>query len=88
MTDKTTSNLQDVFTSVTGETTVTEEQEETDTRVRGEEADGRPRTETICPDCGHNKPFYELKQIRAADESETRFFECTDCGKTWREDDH
>jgi DNA-directed RNA polymerase subunit M len=29
-----------------------------------------------------------MKQIRAADESETRFFTCTECGHKWREDDH
>ncbi|HID27364.1 MAG TPA: transcription factor S, partial [Methanosarcinales archaeon] len=26
-------------------------------------------------------------QLRSADESETRFFRCTECGKTWREYD-
>ncbi|ERG99251.1 MAG: transcription factor S-II (TFIIS), partial [Haloquadratum sp. J07HQX50] len=40
------------------------------------------------PECGHDKARYEMKQIRAADESETRFFTCTECGHKWREDDH
>jgi DNA-directed RNA polymerase subunit M len=47
-----------------------------------------PTTEVRCPECGHDRARYEMKQIRAADESETRFFTCTDCGKKWREDDH
>jgi DNA-directed RNA polymerase subunit M len=29
-----------------------------------------------------------MKQIRAADQSETRFFTCPDCEHKWREDDH
>jgi DNA-directed RNA polymerase subunit M len=45
-------------------------------------------TETRCPECGNDRAFWEMKQIRAADESETRFFTCTECGHKWREDDH
>jgi DNA-directed RNA polymerase subunit M len=52
------------------------------------EEDARPTTEAVCPECGNDRAFWEMKQIRAADESETRFFECTDCGQKWREDDH
>ncbi|WP_276260784.1 transcription factor S [Haloglomus litoreum] len=47
-----------------------------------------PTTTVICPECGHDRARYEMKQIRAADESETRFFTCTECGQKWREDDH
>lgn len=47
-----------------------------------------PTTTVNCPECGHDKARYEMKQIRAADESETRFFTCTECGHKWREDDH
>jgi DNA-directed RNA polymerase subunit M len=47
-----------------------------------------PTTEAQCPECGNDRAFWEMKQIRAADESETRFFTCTDCGHKWREDDH
>jgi len=45
-------------------------------------------TETRCPECGNDRAFWEMKQIRAADESETRFFTCTECEHRWREDDH
>ena len=47
-----------------------------------------PTTEIRCPECGNDRASYEMKQIRAADESETRFFTCTECGHKWREDDH
>ena len=47
-----------------------------------------PTTETHCPNCGNDRAFWEMKQIRAADESETRFFTCTECEHRWREDDH
>ena len=47
-----------------------------------------PTTEARCPECDNDRAFWEMKQIRAADESETRFFTCTECGHKWREDDH
>ncbi|MFB6299941.1 MAG: transcription factor S [Halobacteriales archaeon] len=47
-----------------------------------------PTTDARCPECGHDRARWEMKQIRAADESETRFFTCTECGHKWREDDH
>jgi DNA-directed RNA polymerase subunit M len=51
-------------------------------------ADMNPTTEVICPNCGHDRAHYTMKQIRSADESETRFFVCTECEHRWREDDH
>jgi DNA-directed RNA polymerase subunit M len=53
-----------------------------------DDAEIGPTTRTTCPECGHDRARYEMKQIRAADESETRFFTCTECGQKWREDDH
>ncbi len=47
-----------------------------------------PTTGARCPECGNERAYYEMKQIRAADESETRFFTCTECEHKWREDDH
>jgi DNA-directed RNA polymerase subunit M len=47
-----------------------------------------PTTTVQCPECGNDRARYEMKQIRSADESETRFFTCTECGHKWREDDH
>ena len=47
-----------------------------------------PTTQARCPECENDRAFWEMKQIRAADESETRFFTCTECEHKWREDDH
>lgn len=83
-----TDELRDLFIETTGTDTVTETQEAGDERLIGDENDARPTTNIQCPECDNNRAHYELKQIRSADESETRFFECTDCGYKWREDDH
>lgn len=48
---------------------------------------GLPTTATRCPECGHNVAYWWLRQLRSADESETRFFKCTKCNATWREYD-
>jgi DNA-directed RNA polymerase subunit M len=49
---------------------------------------GLPTTETRCPECGNDRAYWYMQQIRSADESETRFFVCTECEHRWREDDH
>lgn len=49
---------------------------------------GLPTTEVRCPACDNDRAYWYLQQIRAADESETRFFVCTACEHRWREDDH
>ena len=85
MSDK---DMSEMFQDITGQDSVTESQDKNDTRFRDENSDTRPTTSQICPECNHEKAYYEMKQIRAADESETRFFECVDCGYKWREDDH
>jgi transcription factor S len=40
-----------------------------------------------CPKCGNNLAIWWLRQLRAADESEVRFFRCTECDHTWRQYD-
>jgi DNA-directed RNA polymerase subunit M len=49
---------------------------------------GLPTTDAHCPECGNDTAYWYMQQIRSADESETRFFVCTDCEHKWREDDH
>jgi len=49
---------------------------------------GLPTTNADCPECDNDRAYWYMQQIRAADESETRFFVCTECEHKWREDDH
>jgi DNA-directed RNA polymerase subunit M len=46
-----------------------------------------PTIQIKCPECKNNLAFWWLRQLRAADESEVRFFRCTECGHTWRQYD-
>jgi len=55
------------------------------TVLEGDEAAGLPTTNAYCEECGNKIAYWWLRQLRSADESETRFFRCTKCGKTWRE---
>ena len=67
----------------------TQGQEESDVIDASQAEDrGLSRTDARCPECGHDEAYYYMQQIRAADESETRFFICVECEHKWREDDH
>jgi DNA-directed RNA polymerase subunit M len=57
------------------------------TVLEGETVQGLPTTTAKCPECGNNVAYWWLRQLRSADESETRFFKCTKCHATWREYD-
>jgi DNA-directed RNA polymerase subunit M len=46
-----------------------------------------PTTTIKCPKCSHNTAYWWLRQLRAADESEVRFFRCEKCEHTWRQYD-
>ncbi len=67
---------------------LTEGQEASEVIEVGDGDSGLPTTETECPECGNDRAHWYMQQIRAADESETRFFICTECEHKWREDDH
>ncbi len=43
-----------------------------------------PRVNEECPKCGNLEAYFWTMQTRAADEPETRFFQCTKCGHRWR----
>jgi DNA-directed RNA polymerase subunit M len=53
-----------------------------------DDGQGRPTTTAYCPECDNDQAYWYMQQIRAADESETRFLVCTACDHKWREDDH
>ncbi len=53
----------------------------------GEKIRTLPTIQIKCPKCGNNLAFWWLRQLRAADESEVRFFRCTECEHTWRQYD-
>jgi len=55
--------------------------------IEGESEGGLPAIKAHCSECGNDKAYWWLRQLRSADESEVRFFRCTKCGKTWREYD-
>ena len=44
-----------------------------------------PKTDAECPKCNFGKAYYWTVQMRAADEGETRFFECCKCKHRWRD---
>ena len=46
-----------------------------------------PTIQIKCPKCENNLAIWWLRQLRAADESEVRFFRCTKCDHTWRQYD-
>jgi DNA-directed RNA polymerase subunit M len=55
--------------------------------IEGESEEGKPTIKAHCSECGNDKAYWWLRQLRSADESEVRFFRCTKCGYTWREYD-
>lgn len=69
-----------------GSTVVVEKQTEKETVVLEKKIDILPKTRVGCPKCGHNEASWILRQMRGSDEPESRFYTCTKCGHTWRED--
>lgn len=90
-----TDQLRDIFMNATdGDGTFTEEQDQQAKQGAIESSsDGDssilPTTGSVtCDECGNGEAKWYTQQIRAADESETRFFICTECDNRWREDDN
>lgn len=53
--------------------------------LEGEGKDVLPKTRVECPKCGNKEAYWILRQTRASDEPETRFYICTKCNHRWRE---
>ena len=64
---------------------VTERNEDKEILVIDENTETLPKTKAECTKCGHNEAFWVLRQMRAADEPETRIYQCTKCKHKWRE---
>ncbi len=56
------------------------EMKEREVSILEERVMGMPTTKAICENCGNDTAYWWLRQLRAADESEVRFFRCTKCG--------
>lgn len=52
--------------------------------VKEKEANVYPIVDMLCPKCKNKKAYFWTIQTRAGDESETKFYKCTDCEHTWR----
>lgn len=61
------------------------EQEDELEVVEDEGSTNKPVVEAKCEDCENEEAYFWTKQTRAGDEPATKFYECTECGHTWRE---
>ena len=43
-----------------------------------------PKVEIKCLKCKNKEAFFWTLQTRSSDESETKFYKCTECNHTWR----
>jgi len=53
--------------------------------IKGKQPDIRPVTTEKCEKCPNDKTYFWTVQARAADEAETKFFQCTKCGHTMKD---
>lgn len=54
--------------------------------VSENDAQVHPITDYECEKCGNDKAYFWLRQMRAGDEPESKFYKCTKCKNTVRED--
>ena len=52
--------------------------------VKEGEDNPNPIVEIVCKKCKNKKAYFWTTQTRASDESETKFYKCTNCSHTWR----
>jgi DNA-directed RNA polymerase subunit M len=59
--------------------------EDRETLVVDGKLDTLPKTKIRCPNCDHKEAYWVIRQMRAADEPETRIYRCVKCDHSWRE---
>jgi len=67
------------------ERSIIKKREERGILILPENIETLPKTKVNCPKCGNNEAYWVLRQMRAADEPETRIYRCTKCNHSWRE---
>lgn len=67
------------------EKSIIKKREERGMLILPENIETMPKTKVNCPKCGNNEAYWVLRQMRAADEPETRIYRCTKCNHSWRE---
>jgi DNA-directed RNA polymerase subunit M len=64
---------------------ITHKSTEKEDALMGDLSGTLPTADVECPSCLHGKAYWVLRQMRGADEPETRIFRCVKCGRSWRE---
>ena len=54
--------------------------------VDEKESNVNPITDWDCPKCGCKRAYFWIRQMRAGDEAESKFYQCVKCGNTVRVD--
>ena len=55
--------------------------------VSEKEGNVNPITDWDCKKCGCKRAYFWIRQMRAGDEAESKFYKCTKCGNSCRVDD-
>jgi transcription factor S len=61
--------------------------ERVDVAVVNQESNVNPITDWDCKKCKSKRAYFWIRQMRAGDEAESKFYECVKCGTTTRVDD-
>ncbi len=67
------------------ERSIIKKREERGMLILPENIETMPKTKVNCPKCSNNEAYWVLRQMRGADEPETRIYRCTKCNHSWRE---
>lgn len=55
--------------------------------VKEKQGEIHPITDHVCRRCKNDKAYFWIRQMRAGDEPESKFYQCTKCKDTERVDD-